>query len=181
MVFYKNMNTSVSIKILLLLVESENSITRKKISSCLAQNPRFKFDEFWHSHLCSFCSQSYYKISTYVTSSRRPHLQEGRTDGWREERRKKSGRAACVFGLCLNSWSRKYKCVWWGDVQCPAHSTCVGLLCFSKSPPVHSLFKRSRGAPGRRVEPRPWGRQMRLWASQTLGMINGVRVFQASL
>lgn len=46
MVFYKNMNTSVSIKILLLLVESENSITRKKISSGLAQNPRFKFDEF---------------------------------------------------------------------------------------------------------------------------------------
>lgn len=51
MVFYKNMNTSVSIKILLLLVESENSITREKISSCLAQNPRFKFDEFWHLEL----------------------------------------------------------------------------------------------------------------------------------
>lgn len=49
-----------------------------------------------------------------------------------------------------------------GDVQCTARSTYVGLLFSSKSPPVHSSFKRGLEAPGRRVVPRPWGRQMRL-------------------
>ena len=98
-------------------------------------------------------------------------------------------RCLCVWSVSgILEW--KIKCVCVGACACvcvvgngqyTVHSTCAGLLFSSKSPPVHSSFKRSIGAPSRRVVLRPWGKQMRLWASQTLRMINGVQVFQASL
>ena len=86
--------------------------------------------------------------------------------------------------VCVGACVRVCVCVcvcMVGNGQYTVHSTCAGLLFSSKSPPVHSSFKRSVGAPSRRVVLRPWGKQMRLWASQTLRMINGIQVFQASL